>query len=437
MVTISSRQWAWVAILAWSVVMGLVVARVLIEHGQNHSVYGVYAGAGQHWLHAAHLYNWQDAAGYRYSPVVAGMFAPLSLLPDRLGGLLWRLLNASVYLSGLAWCCRIELPTRLARQYWPALFLLVIPLSMGSINSGQANCLVIGLLLCAIAATDRGRWNLAAACVALACLLKLYPIAVGLLLIVMFPRKFAPRFVLALAIGLALPFILNRPSYAWGEYADWPRRLGAEDRTGRPLRSQFQDIRLLLLAWRMPLSGAAYLAIQLLVAALIGLICVAARHGPQTPTSRWRQRLLLGRMLALACCWMTVLGPSTESSTYILIAPALAWALLEERFRARLFSRLIVLTSCGLFLVTNIVMWFPVGRDFAALGTQVIAALLLLGHLLVSSAYDLRASPALISRRSQGSESDARFQRDERSREPIALSISSANSSMPDPPQAS
>ena len=33
--------------------------------------------------------------------------------------------------------------------------------------------------------------------------------------------------------------------------------------------------------------------------------------------------------LALGTCWMTLVGPATESCTYILLAPVLAWAVLS------------------------------------------------------------------------------------------------------------
>ena len=42
------------------------------------------------------------------------------------------------------------------------------------------------------------------------------------------------------------------------------------------------------------------------------------------------QRELLTAVVALAACWMMLLGPATESCTYILLAPTLAWAVLES-----------------------------------------------------------------------------------------------------------
>ena len=76
---------------------------------------------------------------------------------------------------------------------------------------------------------------MAAACVTVACLFKGYPLAVGLLLAAVYPRPFAPRLVLALAAGLALPLLVQRPDYVAQAYRDWLWVLGADDRMGLPV----------------------------------------------------------------------------------------------------------------------------------------------------------------------------------------------------------
>src|SRR5207245_11703816 len=99
----------------------------------------------------------------------------------------------------------------LTRSQQALLFLLAVPLSIGCLNNGQSNVLIIALLLGATAAIQMGRWNLAAGCLALAVLFKIYPIALGLLFSLLFPRKFGSRFFLALLLGLVLPFLLQNP----------------------------------------------------------------------------------------------------------------------------------------------------------------------------------------------------------------------------------
>src|SRR5262249_9785489 len=143
-----------------------------------------------------------------------------------------------------------------------ALFLLIVPLSVGSLNNGQSNPLVIGLLLAGVAAVAGERWWLASACVALACLFKLYPVAVGLLLAVVYPRRFAGRFAVALVLGLALPFPLQRPGYVAAQYAGWLDHLRRDDRTILPLALWYRDLRLLCHVWGIPLSAKGYVLVQ-------------------------------------------------------------------------------------------------------------------------------------------------------------------------------
>ena len=324
-------------IAVWVLAVLGVILRVLIQPLNEHSVYDVYTKAARNWLAGNSLYQWQDPGGYRYAPGVAILFVPLSILPDRLGGDLWRILDVAVFIFGLASCWMLRIPTRGARRYWAIVLLLTLPLSLGSINSGQANCLLIGLLLWTTAASFTQRWNVAAITLSIACFLKLYPAALAMLICLLFPRKLIPRFMLACGVALMLPFLFQKPSSAIQQYAEWILRLGAENRQDRPAIVWFHDVRLLLRTLHITLSTPLFITIQAMTGVLIALIC---RAGQQ---KQWPMALLLGRTLALACCWMTLFGPSTEVCTYMLIAPSLAWALTDAWFDPQALAQRIAL----------------------------------------------------------------------------------------------
>src|SRR5204863_5778587 len=108
--------------------------------------------------------------------------------------------------------------------------------------NGQSNPLVAGLLLAAVAGVAERRWNLAAVCVTAAVLFKGYPLAIGLLLAAVYPRRFAPRLAVALALGALLPFLLQRPEYVAAEYGSWLRLLGADDRMDAPASHAYRDL---------------------------------------------------------------------------------------------------------------------------------------------------------------------------------------------------
>src|SRR5262249_29704613 len=211
-------RWARGAVAVWLTILVAVGARSALQP-RSHSLYPTYAAAGGDWVAGATLYRlqWEPHLDqYRYSPLVAVLLVPFHYLPERLGNVLWRLLNAAALLGANALWLRRAAPvggTPLTARQQAAVFLLIAPLSLSSLNNGQPNPLVIGLLLAAVAGAAGERWTLAAACVALAGALKVYPLALGLLLAAVYPRRFAPRFLLALGVAAALPFLFQHPHY--------------------------------------------------------------------------------------------------------------------------------------------------------------------------------------------------------------------------------
>jgi hypothetical protein len=371
----SARRLRGLAVLVWAAILLAVCGRVLLSPRAN-SVYPIFAHAGQSWLGGADLYFGERPAGldrFRYSPAVAALFAPFSLLPDGVGGCLWRLLNAAAFLGGFAWWCVAVLPgwRSLSPGRRAALWLLLVPVAVGSLNNGQSNPLVAGLLLAAVAAVAERRWNVAAACVTAAVLFKGYPLAVGLLLAAVYPRRFAPRLAVALAVGFLLPFLLQRPEYVAGEYGNWLHLLGADDRKDGPISCGYRDLWVLCQAAGIPISRQAYVVLQLLTAAALAVACVAARR------AGWPRRRLLAMLSALGTCWMMLCGPATESSTYILLAPVLAWAVVEARTHWGGWARHLPPVSFALLAVSSAACWFPVGKDLHTLGVQPLAALVL------------------------------------------------------------
>jgi hypothetical protein len=360
------------AILVWVVILVIISVRGFLAPGA-HSVYPIFVDAARHWLAGADLYQ-QTGEPFRYSPLVAALLVPLSLLPDSIGGVIWRLLNAGVYLGALLWWSGVALPWPLTATQRALLFLLIVPLSIGSLNNGQSNALILGLLLATMAGVLSERWNLAAGCLALACLFKVYPLAVGLLLTAVYGRRLGSRLLLALGLGLGLPYLLQGPDYVSAQYLGWWQHLRTNDRGNLAVAFWYRDFQLLCHSCHLPLGLKSYRLIQLATGAVFAAICILRRrHGRD-------QRALLVSLLALGCCWMTLFGSATESCTYILLAPSVAWALIDAwsgpfTDNARGGG---LLASLALFVVAQTAVWFPDGRSLHALGIQPLAALLFL-----------------------------------------------------------
>lgn len=296
------------------------MAAILIHAGlkpNSNTLYKVFRAGGARWLASENLYPKVDE--YIYSPFAAACFAPLALLPDRIGGVLWRLISFVAYAGAFAAWLRAErdLPRVRAGLAWIAL----LPLSLGDLFNGQANPLVIGLLMLAILlACRQERWMGAAFCVAIPTYFKVYPLALGLLLGVFFPAKFPWRLAAALAGVFVLSLVLQRPAYALEQYGNWVHSLGQDPRRMLNYFGTYRDFWLLLRILRAPVSMRGWTLLQAASGAgLAAFLWLGQRSG----WSRDRAAFLL---LSLGTCWMLLFGPATESSTYVILAPPLILA---------------------------------------------------------------------------------------------------------------
>jgi hypothetical protein len=370
-------SWAW---LTWgALALGFAVMAFFYPH--SHTVYPIYAPAARRWWVGLDIYVLL-VDYYRYSPLFAILITPFAVLQDCWGGSLWKAFNIAVYAFGLASACRYLLPAQLTRNQRAALWVLALPLSFHSMYNGQANLIMLGTLLLGLSAAARGHWNRAALWVALATLIKGYPGALGLLLSALYFRKFALRYVVFLAAGLLLPFATQPPGVVVEQYTSWGRHLS--DSTTL-MRERLRSIDYLLYCYRNPISPRTFNMLGVLGGVCTLGVCLLWARRVTEP------RALLTRVYLLFATWVALLGPATETCGYIILAPAIAWAVVEAFTGAASIPRRMLLLA-SLFLmgpsVTDLVG--STLRDVAnAYGAQPIGAILFLAHLLT-----LRTGPA-------------------------------------------
>ncbi|OAI39642.1 hypothetical protein AYO40_05620 [Planctomycetaceae bacterium SCGC AG-212-D15] len=388
----------------WLASLAIPCLRAGLRPGE-HSVYPCYVAAGRAWLAGADCYS---GTGYRYSPLVAVAFTPFALLPDAIGDPLWHLLNAGVYLAGLAvWCRRVgqtfvSAGTDLDRirhpippQITALFFLLVLPLSLGSLNNGQANALVLGLLLLALDAALRERWTFTAGAIALAGAFKVYPLMLGIVLANAFPRRIAGRLLLMIIALLILPLLCQDPHYVLEQYGSWVGHLQHDDRQVLPLPLAYRDLRLLLRMWVTPISLSTYFVIQMGTAVaimvwcrywIVGRFSKPARPIPAGLENRPTDPAPAPLLLALTTIWMTALGPSTEACTYILLAPSFAEYLIRAwRDRWPGWQQALLLGCYFLVTYPQIPLRLPGAALLSHHAAQCIGAFLFGAHVLASS----------------------------------------------------
>jgi hypothetical protein len=350
------QLWPRVAILAWAIAFLALSGRTLLLKHDAHSVYPVFTTAADHWIAGDNLYVRGKIDEFRYSPLIAAAFVPLAMLPERIGQFLWRSINFLALAAGLWWCCEIGIPRRLTANQMAAVFLLALPLAAGSLNNAQSNPLVIGLMLIALAATLQRYWTMAAIAITVATLFKVYPLSLGMLLLLIYPSRLGWRLVVCLAAGLLLPLLLQHAGYVIDQYHTWIHYMATEDRQRGPVADWYKDFRAV---WRLyigPISPQKYQLMEIGAAAAVAAATLLGRW------RRWPERRLLAMTLSLACCWMTALGPATESSTYVLLAPVVAWALVEADTRRRAWGwRIGYGAVFALFLAAQAALWVGQG----------------------------------------------------------------------------
>jgi hypothetical protein len=280
------------------------------------SVYPVYTWASGTWWQDKPLYTTAaDSHNYRYSPTFAVAFTPFARLPEQVGSSLWCLLNVGVLFLSLRAMAGYALPRVRAEHRDAGFMALALLGSVSGLWSSQANSLIIAMTLLAGVALLRQRWWLAALLLTVSVYIKVWPLAVALLLAVCWPRPLIWRMAVLMVALAAIPFLTRPPSTVIWQYHQWWAKLTESQVHDRgPLYPGFWTLGERL---GMVFSDGAQRLIQAASALLVFVGCL------------WQRRRLLkdepGRLLmgviSLWASWQLLFGPGTERITYSLIAP--------------------------------------------------------------------------------------------------------------------
>jgi hypothetical protein len=380
---VAKLDWKRAAITAWAVVATIIFLRLVTVHNvERQSLYPAYIGAARHWIAGETLYG-PNRLMFRYSPLFAAGFTAFNLFPDRLGNILWRAFSLTAYATALVGWMNVVLrePRNQTHRGW--FLLLALPLSIGSLNNGQVNTLLVALILAAFAHAQRERFMLASVLVAIAIHLKLHPLAFGAAIVLLWPLRMWWRLPLALFAVTGLCFVLQYPSYVGSQFRDWFLFLRSDLRLEQDPADAYRDLRLLFHVIGVAPSHLTYFLIQLIGMGTVMAACVVIR------SSAFSRQRCLATVYTLVACAILLLGPSTESSTYILLAPALAWFGIELWTGPHpVVLRFLFLSACTILGVAMVANWFPFVTKIHALGLHPLAVMIFLSCF----AYDLVTS---------------------------------------------
>jgi hypothetical protein len=319
-----SRNRFEIAVLGcWVLTLVVVCLRAGINPG-THSVFIDYWQAGMRWMRGEYLYPHRHNYQFFYSPLAAAFFAAFALLPQALGGILWRLLCAIALVLGARMSGRMVWPGTSGVRWTAWGLAALLPLSLSNLHNGQAGVLITALLLFGIVFCARGRWQITAACFAIATIFKLYPIALALLLTALYPSKLSWRLALWLVGLFLLTFLLQHPPYVLTQYQAWLHRLANDHRRLKGAYGTWRDAWLLLRLARVPMTILAWTTLQLVAGVLAATFCVWGQR------SGWNSRRCLAAAFCLGSAWMTLFGPATEAASYIILAPAVIFGLITS-----------------------------------------------------------------------------------------------------------
>jgi len=309
--------------LGWAL-LGAVFAGMSLYLMLNPTRTGVvpnYRFASTHWWMGQSMYP-GGTHGFLYVPQFAVLFSLIDWIqPSVLGEIVWRALGFGMF----AWALwklgnlfshpqgrlGINAPT------FAYLVLLAVPASLASLNNGQTNLPLSAVLILLCLALREERWNLGAALLTIALILKPISVAPWLLVFAVFSRMRIPLLAGVLVMGL-VGFVHPSPSYAWGQ---WMEFWGKLTQSYTPENLRVSDLFGMLEKMGIP-NPLELNSLTRMVAAGLALLFVGwkYRRGGWIDGS-W------ALWVATALIW-TVFNPRAETNSYVLISPLLAFVAL-------------------------------------------------------------------------------------------------------------
>lgn len=292
------------------VALGASLAKLRPDRHNNFTIFR------SSWLHLSELrplytlYPEEYVDLYLYGPTFAVFMAPLALLPEPLAYLVWQLSLAALFLWSLA-LLPIRQELRLIVMAY-SLHELVTALMMQQWNIGIGALIILTYVL----VERKGSEHWAALCIAIGLTTKIYGI-VGLAFFPFVQHKL--RFALSL-IGwtlllLALPMFVAGVEYTHGQYIAWIEALSSKG-SGN-LFSLMQNISLLGILRKV--SGLSTYSDLLPIG--IGLAVYGA---PFLRFGQYNSRTFRLMILATTLLFVVLFSTGSESSSYIILFPAVA-----------------------------------------------------------------------------------------------------------------
>lgn len=322
---------------AWLVAGVVLAVRMFLAPLKRTTLISYERGCDAWWNNA---FYYEQHVDYIYPPTFTVAYSPIGWLPDWLGAPLWALLGLGVAWLGIKAFLRNVVPARLSPQQQSLLLVLALFGLFRGLWAAQANALVIGLALLAISAVVQRKWWTASLCLAIPIFIKLWPAALAMLIVPLKARPLAARLTAVCVALAALPWLTRPWDIAWRQHAGY-----ADLILHRRVDARFSGYRDLWTIWEQfqTPDPQLYKLLQLSLAACVFVWCLWLAWRRQS------DRHLGTGVLGMWLTWQILIGPGTERLTFGILAPLMAWAIVES-FRVGRWRTLSV-TAYGLLFI--------------------------------------------------------------------------------------
>jgi hypothetical protein len=283
------------------------------------------------------LYTEEYLDSNHYGPVFSVIVAPMAVMPDWLGFLLWSVLNAVV----LIWAVHL-LPLSEKKK-----MLLLLLCSIEFANAEhyiQFNPIVTAFIFFSFVLVEKKREEWATLFIVLGTLIKLYPI-VGFVFFLFSENKWKFIWSTAMwfAVFLALPMVIASPHFVLQSYVDWLHSLQEKNSFNVGLTSS-QDI--CLMGTIRHITRDATIPNTPFLIAGAAIFGAALLRFKQYTSQKYRMHIL-----ASALIMVVIFSTGSEHPTYIIAVPgAFLWMLIQDKP----FSRTNIILLILLLVVTGL-----------------------------------------------------------------------------------
>ncbi|MEQ8791122.1 MAG: glycosyltransferase family 87 protein [Pirellulaceae bacterium] len=318
--------WMRHALTLW-VILAIASAVKCYVQPWEHSVYPNFYKATIRWWNDDSIYT---LTGYQYTPTFAIANSPFAWCGISAGAALFNAASIAALVAAVFVLARDVLPGRWTLAGAALLLTLTFAGALRGVWASQSNALVIALVIFAASAILRQRWWTASFLLAAPVFVKLWPMALVMLVLACWPSKLWWRFPLACLALAAVPFLTRWPETVLFQHQQYWIALTHL----QTIRSGgYRDAWTILEQFVEP-SRRAYLLLQLGGALAVLGFCLWRRWRAPSP------RHAMTAVLSAWIVWQLLLGPGSERMTYGIIAPLAGWAVVVsfQQGRGRLLS---------------------------------------------------------------------------------------------------